>query len=117
LSRHPHQRYTAGASQLHSVVTKVTGETRVTGLTVRDVRTGREQAVPVTGVFEAIGHDPRSELFAGQMPADADGCLLTESPSTRTAIEGVFACGDVVDRAYRQAVTAAGTGCAATIDT
>jgi thioredoxin reductase (NADPH) len=100
-----------------SVVTEVTGEVRVTGVKVRDVKTGREQAVPVTGVFEAICHDPRSELFAGQLPSDADGYLLTESPSARTAIEGVFACGDVVDRTYRQAVTAAGTGCAAAIDT
>jgi thioredoxin reductase (NADPH) len=100
-----------------SVVTEVTGEVRVTGVKVRDVKTGREQAVQVTGVFEAIGHDPHSELFTGQLPTDADGYLLAESPSTRTAIEGVFACGDVVDRTYRQAVTAAGTGCAAAIDT
>ena len=99
-----------------SVVTEVTGETSVTGLLVRDVKTGGEQAVSVTGVFEAIGHDPRSELFTGQLPTDAGGYLLTESPSTRTAVEGVFACGDVVDHTYRQAVTAAGTGCTAAID-
>jgi thioredoxin reductase (NADPH) len=99
-----------------SAVTEVTGEARVTGVTVRDVKTGREQTVPVAGVFEAIGHDPRSELFAGQLPTDSAGYLLTASPSTRTAVEGVFACGDVVDRTYRQAVTAAGTGCAAAID-
>jgi thioredoxin reductase (NADPH) len=100
-----------------SVVTEVTGETSVTGLRVRDVRTGHDRTVEVSGVFEAIGHEPRSELFTGQLPADSAGYLLTESPSTRTAIEGVFACGDVVDHTYRQAVTAAGTGCAAAIDT
>ena len=99
-----------------SVVTEVTGETSVTGLRVRDVKTGEEQAVNVTGVFEAIGHEPRSELFTGQLPTDTDGYLLTQSPSTRSAIEGVFACGDVVDHTYRQAVTAAGTGCTAAID-
>jgi thioredoxin reductase (NADPH) len=99
-----------------SVVTEVTGETSVTGLRVRSVKTGEEQAVKVTGVFVAIGHEPRSELFAGQLPADPGGYLLTESPSTRTAMEGVFACGDVVDHTYRQAVTAAGTGCTAAID-
>lgn len=100
-----------------SVVTEVTGETSVTGLRVRNVQTGHDRTVEVSGVFEAIGHEPRSELFTGQLPADSAGYLLTESPSTRTAIEGVFACGDVVDHTYRQAVTAAGTGCAAAIDT
>ncbi len=99
-----------------TVVTEVAGETSVAGLRVRSVKTGQEETVTVTGVFVAIGHEPRSELFTGQLPADAAGYLLTESPSTRTAVEGVFACGDVVDRTYRQAVTAAGTGCAAAID-
>jgi thioredoxin reductase (NADPH) len=70
----------------------------------------------VGGVFIAIGHSPRSELFAGQLATDPDGYLLVDQPTTRTAIEGVFACGDVVDRTYRQAVTAAGTGCSAAID-
>jgi len=89
---------------------------KLTGVRVKNVRTGDEKVVPVSGAFIAIGHSPRSELFAGQLPTDPDGYLLVEQPTTRTAIEGVFACGDVVDRTYRQAVTAAGTGCAAAID-
>ena len=64
----------------------------------------------------AIGHDPRTELFTGKLATDADGYLLVEHPSTRTAMDGVFGAGDVVDRTYRQAVTAAGTGCAAALD-
>jgi thioredoxin reductase (NADPH) len=97
-------------------VAEMLGEDRVTGLRLRDVNTGAESILPVTGVFVAIGHDPRSELFKGQLATDADGYLLVEQPSTRTAIAGVFASGDVVDRHYRQAVTAAGTGCAAALD-
>ena len=97
-------------------VTEMLGEDRVTGLRLRDVNTGAESILPVTGVFVAIGHDPRSGLFKGQLATDEDGYLLVEQPSTRTAIAGVFASGDVVDRHYRQAVTAAGTGCAAALD-
>jgi thioredoxin reductase (NADPH) len=97
-------------------VAEMLGEDRVTGLRLRDVNTGAESILPVTGVFVAIGHDPRSGLFKGQLATDADGYLLVEQPSTRTAIAGVFASGDVVDRHYRQAVTAAGTGCAAALD-
>jgi thioredoxin reductase (NADPH) len=97
-------------------VTEMIGEDRVTGLRLRDVKTGAESILPVTGVFVAIGHDPRSDLFKDQLATDADGYLLVEQPSTRTAIAGVFASGDVVDRHYRQAVTAAGTGCAAALD-
>ena len=89
---------------------------KLTGVRVKNVHTGDEKLVPVSGAFIAIGHSPRSELFAGQLATDPDGYLLVEQPTTRTAIEGVFACGDVVDRTYRQAVTAAGTGCAAAID-
>ena len=89
---------------------------KLTGVRVQDVHTGDEKVLPVSGAFIAIGHSPRSELFAGQLPTDPDGYLLVEQPTTRTAIEGVFACGDVVDRTYRQAVTAAGTGCSAAID-
>jgi thioredoxin reductase (NADPH) len=99
-----------------SVVAEVLGQDRVTGLRLRNVNTGELTDLPVTGMFVAIGHDPRSELYAGQLETDPDGYLLVDSPSTRTAIEGVFACGDVVDRTYRQAVTAAGTGCAAALD-
>ena len=99
-----------------SEVAEVLGEDRVTGLQLRNVKTGEESLLEVTGMFVAVGHDPRSELFAGQLATDADGYLLVEQPSTRTAIDGVFAAGDVVDRIYRQAVTAAGTGCAAALD-
>jgi len=97
-------------------VVEMIGEAKLTGLRVKNVRTGEEQVLPVGGVFVAIGHSPRSELFAEQLATDPDGYLLVDQPSTRTAIEGVFACGDVVDRIYRQAVTAAGTGCSAAID-
>jgi len=100
----------------NSEVLEMVGEDRLTGLKIKDVETGAEKVLPVTGVFIAIGHDPRSELFRGQLATDAEGYLLVEQPSTRTAIPGVFAAGDVVDRNYRQAVTAAGTGCAAAID-
>ena len=99
-----------------SEVAEVVGDDRVTGLRLRNVKTGEESTLPVSGMFVAIGHDPRSELFTGQLPTDAEGYLLVDQPSTRTAIDGVFAAGDVVDRTYRQAVTAAGTGCAAALD-
>jgi thioredoxin reductase (NADPH) len=99
-----------------SEVAEVLGADKVTGLRLKNTKDGGEQLLPVTGVFVAIGHDPRSDLFAGQLATDPDGYLLVDEPSTRTAIEGVFACGDVVDRTYRQAVTAAGTGCAAALD-
>jgi thioredoxin reductase (NADPH) len=100
----------------NSEVTEILGDDRVSGLRLRDTRTGEERTLPVTGFFLAIGHDPRSELFTGQLPLDPDGYLLVDQPSTRTAIDGVFAAGDVVDHTYRQAVTAAGTGCAAALD-
>jgi thioredoxin reductase (NADPH) len=99
-----------------SEVTEVLGSDRVSGLRIRNVKSGAEGTLAVTGLFIAIGHDPRSELFAGQLATDAEGYLLVEHPSTRTATEGVFAAGDVVDHIYRQAVTAAGTGCAAALD-
>jgi thioredoxin reductase (NADPH) len=99
-----------------SEVVEMVGDQKLTGLRVKNVHNGEEQVVPVDGVFIAIGHTPRSELFAGQLAIDPEGYLLVDQPTTRTAIEGVFACGDVVDRTYRQAVTAAGTGCSAAID-
>ena len=99
-----------------SEVAEVLGDDRVSGLKLRNVKTGEESILPVTGMFVAIGHDPRSELFTGQLPLNPEGYLLVEHPSTRTAIDGVFAAGDVVDHIYRQAVTAAGTGCAAALD-
>jgi thioredoxin reductase (NADPH) len=97
-------------------VAEVLGEDRVSGVRLKNTKTGGESVLPVTGLFIAIGHDPRSELFTGQLAADPDGYLLVDQPSTRTRIDGVFAAGDVVDRTYRQAVTAAGTGCAAALD-
>ena len=104
------------AFRWNSVVTGILGEGKVSGVRLRDTVTGEESTLDTEGVFVAIGHDPRSELFSGTLATDPDGYLLVEQPSTRTAIPGVFACGDVVDRTYRQAVTAAGTGCAAAID-
>lgn len=100
----------------NSVPVAVEGEATVTGLRVRDTETGEETTLPVTGVFVAIGHDPRSALVRGAVDLDADGYVLVQQPGSRTSLEGVFAAGDLVDRTYRQAVTAAGTGCAAAID-
>jgi thioredoxin reductase (NADPH) len=100
----------------NSEVAEVLGEEKVTGLRITSTKDGTESILPATGVFVAIGHDPRSELFTEQLEIDAEGYLVVDQPSTRTAIEGVFACGDVVDHTYRQAVTAAGTGCAAALD-
>lgn len=99
-----------------SVVEEILGDDRVSGVRIRNVKTGEERTLAVTGVFVAIGHDPRSELFTGKLATDPEGYLIVEQPSTRTGIDGVFAAGDVVDHTYRQAVTAAGTGCAAALD-
>ncbi|MFC6883643.1 MULTISPECIES: thioredoxin-disulfide reductase [Actinomadura] len=99
-----------------SEVVKIHGDDRVTGVEVRDTKTGAESRLDVTGLFIAIGHDPRSELFGGQLDTDADGYLLVDAPTTKTRLPGVFACGDVVDHIYRQAITAAGSGCSAAID-
>jgi thioredoxin reductase (NADPH) len=99
-----------------SEVVEVLGEDRVSGVRIRNTKTGAESTLAVTGIFVAIGHDPRSELFVEQLPMDAEGYLLVEQPTTRTVIDGVFAAGDVVDHTYRQAVTAAGTGCSAALD-
>nr|WSW49350.1 thioredoxin-disulfide reductase [Streptomyces sp. NBC_01001] len=89
---------------------------KLSGLTVRNVITEESQPLDVTGLFIAIGHDPRTELFTEQLDLDAEGYLKVQSPSTRTSLPGVFAAGDVVDHTYRQAITAAGTGCAAALD-
>ena len=100
----------------NSVPVAVEGEATVTGLRVRDTETSEETTLPVTGVFVAIGHDPRSALVRGAVDLDPDGYVLVQQPGSRTSLEGVFAAGDLVDRTYRQAITAAGTGCAAAID-
>jgi thioredoxin reductase (NADPH) len=100
----------------NSVVVAVEGDTTVTGLRLRDTTTGKESTLPVTGVFVAIGHDPRSELVRGAVDLDSDGYVLVRGNTTYTSLDGVFAAGDLVDHTYRQAVTAAGTGCSAAID-
>ena len=100
----------------NSEVVDVLGEDKVSGVRLRNVVTGEESTLEVTGLFLAIGHDPRSELFVGQLHRDEEGYLIVDHPSTRTNVPGVFACGDVVDHIYRQAVTAAGTGCQAALD-
>ncbi|MFJ5675626.1 thioredoxin-disulfide reductase [Streptomyces sp. NPDC093097] len=99
-----------------SEVTEIHGETKLSGLTLRNVTTGQTSELPVTGLFIAIGHDPRTELFKGQLTLDDEGYLTVDAPSTRTNLTGVFAAGDVVDHTYRQAITAAGTGCSAALD-
>ena len=99
-----------------SVVEEVLGDGSVTGVRVRNVVSGEITEHPFTGVFVAIGHSPTTELFRGQLDMEESGYLVTRDGSTRTNIEGVFACGDVQDHVYRQAVTAAGSGCMAAID-
>jgi len=101
----------------NTVVEEILGaDGKVTGVRVRDAKTGEAKILPATGVFVAIGHDPRSELFHGQVDTDINGYILVESPSSRTNLPGVFAAGDLVDHHYRQAITAAGTGCVAALD-
>ena len=101
----------------NSVVEEILGEDgKVSGARLKNLKTGETKVLDVTGVFVAIGHDPRSELFVGQLKLDDEGYIQVEHPTTRTNIEGVFACGDVVDHIYRQAITSAGTGAAAAID-
>lgn len=101
---------------LDTTVEAVEGEGTMTGLRLRNVVTGEQSQLPVTGMFVAIGHDPRSELVRDVLEVDPEGYVLVQGRSTATSIEGVFACGDLVDRTYRQAITAAGSGCAAAID-
>jgi len=101
----------------NSVIDEVIGsDGKVVGARLRDIVTGATKVLDVTGVFVAIGHDPRSELFKGQVEMDAEGYVKVDAPSTRTNIPGVFAAGDLVDHTYRQAITASGTGCAAALD-
>ena len=97
-------------------VVEILGDTRVHAVRLRNRVTGEESALNISGLFIAIGHDPRVELFKGQLELDEQGYLKVDSPTTHTNIPGVFACGDVVDHRYRQAITAAGSGCAAALD-
>jgi thioredoxin reductase (NADPH) len=99
-----------------TTVEEVLGDDLVTGLRVANVKTGRTSVLPVEGFFLAIGHDPNTKIFQGQLDLDATGYIITHSGSTATSVEGVFAAGDVVDHYYQQAVTAAGMGCQAAID-
>jgi thioredoxin reductase (NADPH) len=97
-------------------VVEIEGSPKVSGVRLRNTVTGEESKLAVTGVFVAVGHDPRSDLVRGQVDLDADGYVQVQRGTTSTSIEGVFAAGDLVDHIYRQAVTAAGTGCSASID-
>ena len=100
----------------NSAVEAIHGGDKLTGITLRDTVTGETSELPVTGLFIAIGHDPRTELVKGVVELDAEGYVLAEGRSSRTNVPGVFACGDLVDHTYRQAITAAGSGCAAALD-
>ncbi|MFE5791631.1 thioredoxin-disulfide reductase [Streptomyces sp. NPDC056503] len=99
-----------------SEVAEIHGDQKLSGLTLRNTKTGETRELPATGLFIAVGHDPRTELFKGQLDLDEEGYLKVAAPSTRTNLTGVFGAGDVVDHTYRQAITAAGTGCSAALD-
>jgi thioredoxin reductase (NADPH) len=105
------------AVEWDTVVTEILdSDGTVGGAKIHNLRTGADRVLDVTGVFVAIGHDPRSQLFAGQIDLDGAGYVVVATPGTQTSVPGVFAAGDLVDHTYRQAVTAAGTGCAAALD-
>lgn len=100
----------------NSEVVDILGDAKVSGVVLKDTDTGTTRELPITGLFIAIGHDPRSELVKDKVALDDEGYVLVEAPSTCTSVRGVFAAGDLVDHTYRQAITAAGTGCAAALD-
>ena len=100
----------------NSEVVDLLGDPKLTGAVLRDTVTGETRELSITGLFIAIGHDPRSELVRGTIDLDAEGYVLVQGRTTATNIDGVFACGDLVDHTYRQAITAAGSGCAAALD-
>lgn len=100
----------------NSEVAEIIGDDKLSGVVLRDTVTGETRNLAITGLFVAIGHDPRSELVRDQVACDNEGYVVTEGKSTATNIPGVFACGDLVDHTYRQAITAAGSGCAAALD-
>jgi thioredoxin reductase (NADPH) len=100
----------------NSQVVDILGDQKVSALVLEDTVTGERRELPATGLFIAIGHDPRSELVKGQIDVDAEGYVLVKERTSLTNLEGVFACGDLIDHSYRQAITAAGSGCAAALD-
>ncbi|MGB3827707.1 MAG: thioredoxin-disulfide reductase [Ornithinimicrobium sp.] len=100
----------------HSAVAEIHGDAKVTGITLADTRTGERRELAITGLFVAVGHDPRNELILDQVHLDAEGYVLVQGRGTATNLPGVFASGDLVDHTYRQAITAAGSGCAAALD-
>lgn len=100
----------------NSAVDAIHGDAKLTGITLRDTETGETRELPVTGLFVAIGHDPRNELVKGVVELDDEGYVLVQGRTTLTNLPGVFASGDLVDHTYRQAITAAGSGCAAALD-
>lgn len=100
----------------NSEVIGINGTDKVESLRLKDTVTGEERDMDATGLFVAIGHDPRSELLKGQIDVDENGYVIVQGRSTKTNLEGVFACGDLVDHTYRQAITAAGSGCSAALD-
>ena len=100
----------------NTVVEDLVGDTKLEGAVVRDVVTDTVSTLPVTGLFVAIGHRPNTDLFEGILDMEESGYLVTKPGSSYTNVEGVFACGDVQDHTYRQAITAAGSGCMAAID-